>query len=244
MQIQINLGETIGEQKGSLRPLATFIALLAVITMAVPATALAATTYLRNNAESFVDKTTENYGEMINVAGLLHDYDTKMITAVIIVESEGKEKAVSNKGAQGLMQLMPGTAKAMGAKNPKEPFQNILAGTKYLKELEHVYGFDSAQEALVAYNMGPSRAKRWLSEYDANDYGYVKKVMYVYGILEAREVEAQRLAEATELKMNVAQLYAMGTRPLMTRPKNLSLAQLPATLPLSRKETLITEDSN
>ncbi len=239
MQTYNNQGESIGEPTGSKRPLAISMGLLVLLATIVPQSALAATTYLRNNAEQFVDRTEERYGEMIDVAGLLHDYDTKMIIAVIIVESEGKEKAVSHKGAQGLMQLMPGTAKAMGAKDPKEPFQNILAGTKYLKELERIYGFDSKQEALVAYNMGPTRAKRWLSEYDAKDYGYVKKVMYVHGLLEARELEDKRVAEVTAQKMAIAELYAIGTKPMMTKPRSLSLTELNATL--SRKEILQSE---
>ena len=127
----------IGKQKGSHRsPHKKFfsIIMLSGISLVLPLTSFAASFgYLHQNAGGFIDKTKAQYGEMINIAALLHDYDDKLILAVIIVESEGNEIATSHRGAQGLMQLMPATAKAMGAKDPKEPFQNILAGTKYLK---------------------------------------------------------------------------------------------------------------
>jgi soluble lytic murein transglycosylase-like protein len=237
----MNLNTDIGEQKGSLRPrratlfsILTFIALLGLILPAV--TSAASLTYLQRNAPNFLEQTQDNYGEMVNIASLLHDYDKNMILAVIIVESEGNEQATSHKGAQGLMQLMPRTAKAMGAKDPKEPFQNILAGTKYLKQLEERYGFDSPQEALVAYNMGPTRARRWLSQYQPEDFGYVQKVMYVYGVLAKQETGTENLALFGTRKIAATEVSAnLVARPLMTKPRSLSLAELPLTLPVSRK---------
>jgi hypothetical protein len=206
------------------------ISICLVVVSCVPTVSFGATTYLENNADDFVAKTKDTYGEMINIAALLHDYDAKMITAVIVVESEGNEVAVSNKGARGLMQLMPETAKALGVKNPKDPFQNILAGTRYLKELENGYGFASPQEALVAYNMGPARARRWLSQYDSNDYLYVKKVMYVYNLLdqEERAALAQNKIDTAPLATATASASA---KPLMTRPRNLALAPFALAIP-------------
>ncbi len=232
----------IGKQVGSLRPrILTFLATVLIL-CSVPLSASAANQYLRDNADDFVSKIQSSYGEMINIAALLHDYDAKMITAVIVVESEGNEVAVSNKGAKGLMQLMPLTAKAMGAKNPKDPFQNILAGTRYLKELERVYGFDSPQEALVAYNMGPSRAKRWLSQYESLDYGYVKKVMYVYGVLEQMEIDNRLIARATEERIEAAGRLGSSAKPLMTKPRNISMALLPLSLSGARRDEVVTEN--
>lgn len=232
----------IGERVGSLRP--RILTLLAAVFFlgSFPFSASAESQYLKDNADDFVTKTQSSYGEMINIAALLHDYDAKMITAVIVVESEGNEVAVSSKGAKGLMQLMPQTAKAMGAKNPKDPFQNILAGTKYLKELERSYGFDSPQEALVAYNMGPSRAKRWLSQYESTDYGYVKKVMYVYGVLQQRELDDKQIARAMEERIDASGGAGNGARPFMTKPRNISMALLPLSLPGSRKDDVVTEN--
>lgn len=236
----MNLNTDIGKQTGSLRPrhrVLYFILFTALCGMLFPTTSFAASlVYLEKNAPAFLVQAKDNYGEMVNIASLLHDYDKNMIFAVIIVESEGKERAVSHKGAQGLMQLMPGTAKEMGAKNPKEPFQNILAGTKYLKQLEDRYGFDSPQEALVAYNMGPTRARRWLSQYQPEDYGYVQKVMHVYAVLEKQDKGREDLAllgipnfVATEIAIDAP------AKPMMTKPRALSLAELPLTLPVSRK---------
>lgn len=234
--------EIIGEQTGSLRPLMKTIIAIAITLSLIPGTALAATKYLEDNVDDFVDKTKSTYGDMIDIAALLHDYDPKLITAVIVVESEGNEVAVSHKGAKGLMQLMPQTAKAMGAKDPKDPFQNILAGTKYLKELENSYGFDSHEAALVAYNMGPSRAKRWLSQYDAGDYGYVQKVMYVYGVLAEREHDEKTAAKSTDQKVAMLEVE-QSPRPLMTKPRNFSLASLQFSLPTNRRPDTVTYDN-
>ena len=240
MNTQIISLDLSGERTGRKSPIAKFITALALVLATVsPVVASAETKYLKDNAESFLTKIESSYGQMIDIAALLHDYDAKLITAVIVVESEGNTTALSNKGARGLMQLMPGTAKAMGASDPKDPFQNILAGTKYLKELEQRYGF-GVEESLVAYNMGPSRAKRWLSQYDANEYGYVQKVMYVYGVLAEMEEEGAKTAKNDSTR--IAQGGLEGARPMMTKPKSIALAGLPLSLPSLRRADIETED--
>lgn len=228
----MNFSTDTGERVGSQRPLhyTLIIVGLAIVGLLMPAPALAASAYIKQSAESLIETTQENYGEMVSIASMLHDYDDKMILAVIIVESEGINNALSHAGAQGLMQLMPLTAKSMGAKNPNEPFQNILAGTKYLKQLENRYGFESTQDALVAYNMGPTRAKRWLSQYDSSDYGYVKNVMHVYDVLVKQERSMERLALLTA-KTDAEGDSSKEARPLMTKPRILSMAMLAFTLP-------------
>ncbi len=135
----------------------------------------------------------EKYGHIIEPIAHLNEYDQDLITAVIVVESRGKIDATSHVGAKGLMQLMPNTAKYMGAKDIRDPFENILAGTKYLRALEDRYGFLSVEEALLAYNMGPRKASEWLDlpGRSATDASYVKKVMSVYaGLKEIREKES------------------------------------------------------
>ena len=122
-----------------------------------PWNALATTAHLKENTPKFLDNARGVYGEMVRTAALLHGVDPKLILAVIVVESEGNPKVVSRRGAQGLMQLMPKTARAMGAKDSKEPFQNILAGTKYLKELEERYGFDSRRKYASHRVISPAR---------------------------------------------------------------------------------------
>ncbi len=245
MNANIAASLDIGKQMGSHRSLHKkffMIMMLSGISLAIPLTSFAASlSYLQENAPGFINKTEVQYGEMVNIAALLHDYDDKLILAVIVVESEGNEVATSHRGAQGLMQLMPATAKAMGAKDPKEPFQNILAGTKYLKSLEADYGFDSPQEALVAYNMGPSRAHRWLSQYPATDYGYVQKVMYVYNVLVETQNADKRVVDTIETKMREEAVLSSAPAHLLTKPRVLSLAAFPMTLPSGRKSEIEQE---
>jgi len=137
----------------------------------------------------------EKYGHIIEPIAHLNEYDEDLITAVIVVESRGKVEATSHVGARGLMQLMPKTAKYMGAKDIRDPFENILAGTKYLRVLEDRYGFLSVEEALLAYNMGPRKASEWLDlpGRSATDASYVKKVMGIYS--EIKDVKEKEAAE-------------------------------------------------
>lgn len=82
-----------------------------------------------------------------------------LIRAVIDEESGGRPCAVSWKGAQGLMQLMPGTAEELGVKDPFDPRQNVEGGTKLLKQLLGKYNGDISL-ALAAYNAGEERVDR------------------------------------------------------------------------------------
>ena len=88
----------------------------------------------------------------------LHGIDPNLTRAVIYVESAGIVEASSHKGAQGLMQLMPGTASDMGVKNPLDPTQNIFGGTRYLSRMLERFGREEL--ALWAYNAGPESVKR------------------------------------------------------------------------------------
>ncbi len=72
------------------------------------------------------------------------------------MESGGRIDAVSHKGAMGLMQLMPGTAKMLGVDDPFDPAQNLEGGIKYLSRLSDKYEGDLSK-ALAAYNAGPGR---------------------------------------------------------------------------------------
>ena len=82
-----------------------------------------------------------------------------LVKAVIAAESAFRSDAVSRKGAQGLMQLMPETAEQMGVENPFEPAQNVRGGTSYLRVLIDRYG--DLSRALAAYNAGPSAVDRY-----------------------------------------------------------------------------------
>jgi soluble lytic murein transglycosylase-like protein len=98
--------------------------------------------------------------QMIGGAGDRHQIDPDFINSVIRAESGFKPRAVSKKGAQGLMQLMPQTASQLGVANPFDPNANVEGGTKYLRELLEKYHFDVVK-ALAAYNAGPKRVDRY-----------------------------------------------------------------------------------
>ena len=89
-----------------------------------------------------------------------HGVDVDFIRSVIQAESGANPKAVSNKGAQGLMQLMPATASKLGVKNSFDPAQNVNGGAQYLHDLLVQYHGDAAK-ALAAYNAGPLRVQQY-----------------------------------------------------------------------------------
>ena len=97
-----------------------------------------------------------NYDTLIMRHSSLHGIDPSLVKAVMKAESNFNPYAVSPKGAQGLMQLMPDTAKLMKVENPFDPDENIKGGTKYLKFLEETF-HGNLELILAAYNAGPSK---------------------------------------------------------------------------------------
>lgn len=87
-----------------------------------------------------------------------HGVDPSLVKAVMKAESNFNPEAVSHKGAQGLMQLMPDTARLMSVQDPFDPDQNIRGGTKYLRFLDETFQGD-VELILAAYNAGPNRVK-------------------------------------------------------------------------------------
>ncbi len=103
-----------------------------------------------------------------------------LVKAVIEAESSYNPRAVSPKGAMGLMQLMPSTVTNMGVKDPYDPYENISAGTEKLKSLLQNYNWDY-KKALAAYNAGEGAVDRkgGVPEY-AETRDFVKKVINAY----------------------------------------------------------------
>lgn len=100
------------------------------------------------------------YNEIIVKAARYHDVDAALVSAVIKAESDYNAKTVSHKGARGLMQLMPATAKRFGVRDSFDPEQNIYAGTKYLRWL--LDKFDgNADLAVAGYNAGEGNIMKY-----------------------------------------------------------------------------------
>ena len=121
-----------------------------------------------------------NYTELkdiIDSCAEKYNIDSELIRAMIQVESGWDTQAVSNKGAQGLMQLMPRTAAMLGVNNPFDPAQNIEGGVRYISDLTDKYRGD-IEKALAAYNAGPTRVDS--GNIPEVSKRYVKNIMSIY----------------------------------------------------------------
>jgi soluble lytic murein transglycosylase-like protein len=116
------------------------------------------TSSLDTRGQRIVDR--QSLDVMVNGAGQRHQIDPDFINSVIRAESGFDNRAVSKKGAQGLMQLMPQTASQLGVANSFDPNANVEGGTKYLRELLEKYNYD-VPKALAAYNAGSRRVDRY-----------------------------------------------------------------------------------
>lgn len=101
-----------------------------------------------------------NHGDIINRYAKKYGVDKHLVRAVIQQESGGNCQAVSPKGAQGLMQLMPATAKILGVEDPFDPEENIKGGVKFLRDCLNRFNQNTAL-ALAAYNAGPKAVEKY-----------------------------------------------------------------------------------
>jgi soluble lytic murein transglycosylase-like protein len=148
----------------------------------------------------------QELNEVIHSISDRNHLDPDFVSSVIHAESGFNQHAVSPKGAQGLMQLMPGTASKLGVSNAFDPRANVEGGTRYLNELLQRYNFDVIK-ALAAYNAGPGRVQQ---------YGgvppYYETRTYVARIV--RDYNRKKIAER---KAAVATAKAAHTKPAIPK---------------------------
>jgi len=118
---------------------------------------------------------------VIDNAARMHGVDPRLVHAVIRAESGYNERAQSNKGALGLMQLIPATAERMGVKDAFDPVDNIFGGTRYLSYLIKMFNGD-VELALAGYNAGENAVVRHGNRIPpfAETQAYVPKVLAFY----------------------------------------------------------------
>jgi soluble lytic murein transglycosylase-like protein len=131
---------------------------------------------------------------VFEMAGKRSHIDPDLAQAITQVESGFNPRAISSKGAQGLMQLMPGTSASMHVADPFDPGQSIFGGTEFLRVLANDRRFaGDPYMVLVAYNAGPNR-----TVFPQESYRYADLVVAVYHELKAQHVRRGGLIEPSE----------------------------------------------
>lgn len=155
-----------------------------------------------------------NIADVVGPISQKHFIDPALITSVIRAESAFNPRAVSPKGAQGLMQLMPGTAAKLGVQNAFDPNANVEGGTRYLHELLEQYNWDLVK-ALAAYNAGPQRVAQYggVPPY-RETHAYVARII--------RDFNRQKLAQQHAKTAARKSTTPPRTRKLVARPGDSS----------------------
>ena len=143
------------------------------------------------------------YDPYINQVAREHGVDPTLVKAVALVESGFNPKAVSSKGAKGLMQLMPSTAKRYGISDLHDPYQSLRAGAAHLRDLLDEYD-GNVTLALAAYNAGSGGVKRYcgVPAYQETQQ-YVKKVQAKMGKTPRRNEGRLVSAKTSKIEMRV-----------------------------------------
>lgn len=163
-----------------LRTIVFALTLGASVAAATPAEAAWPWTPRTPRVESSIPALPSYLAAAIDKASKTYNVDAKLIAAVAYQESRFDRYAVSSRGAQGLMQLMPRTAKAMGVRNSFDISENIMGGTKYLRLMLDTFNGD-LEKSLAAYNAGPEAVKRKGVRATDEAVHYVAAVKRFYG---------------------------------------------------------------
>jgi hypothetical protein len=156
-------------------------------------------------------QTPVDLSAIISEASARSEVDADFIASVIRAESGNNPHAVSRKGAQGLMQLMPGTAGKLGVKNSFDPAENVDGGVRYLRELLLLYNNDMIK-ALAAYNAGPQRVQQYQGVPPYHEtHAYVARVINDYNrkkLAQRKHQQKPPVRGATAVKPEIAQSAA------------------------------------
>lgn len=138
------------------------------------------------SSNSDVTDRTNRYDDLITEASKSHGVSFSLLKALIKIESDFNPRAISSAGAIGLMQIMPENIRALNIKDPFDPWENIMGGTRYLKQLIGRFN-GKLPMALAAYNAGPNIVDRYkrIPPFKETE-NYVEKVMKYYSIFKER----------------------------------------------------------
>jgi len=135
--------------------------------------------------------------QVVDSASAAYHLDPDLVNSVIHAESGFNSRAVSPKGARGLMQLMPGTANQLGVNDSFDPQANVTGGSRYLRELLERYNFDLVK-ALAAYNAGPQRVEQYRGVPPFRETrAYVARIVHEYN---AKKIAQEKIARREEAK--------------------------------------------
>jgi len=138
------------------------------------------------SSNSDITDGTNRYDDLITEASESHGVSFSLLKALIKIESDFNPRAISSAGAIGLMQIMPENIRALNIKDPFDPWENIMGGTRYLKQLIGRFN-GKLPMALAAYNAGPDIVDRYkrIPPFKETE-NYVEKVMRYYSIFKER----------------------------------------------------------
>lgn len=171
-------------------------------------------------ASATAPATKVDLDQVVREASARHQLDPDFVSSVIKAESNFQTRAVSRKGAQGLMQLMPQTATKLGVKDAFDPQANVEAGTAHLSALLDQYHNDPIK-ALAAYNAGAHRVEQYHGVPPYHETrAYVSKIVRDFNA----KKRAQMKASQAELK-NAATVKKNPKKPAVSQPQRASVSR-------------------
>ena len=161
--------------------------------------------------------TAPGLNQVVNSASAAYHLDPDLVNSVIHAESGFNSRAVSPKGARGLMQLMPGTANQLGVNDAFDPQANVTGGSRYLRELLERYNFDLVK-ALAAYNAGPQRVEQYRGVPPFRETrAYVARIVHEYNLKKTAQEKIARREEAKQKQVSPKPpAHARASKPAAT----------------------------